>query len=207
MKHRQSNSVSQPIQVDCLSLIVFLPGGTNTANFNTIKLSFIIAAFISFTKKYVLYYSSAQQHTIVKDVSSCATNLYFSMGSKNQCQVKMMHIKWVPSFISVHRKKKSQAHSLVIADDNSLSKKIQTNDPSPKKEEKKNTLIQYNLCYKRFDRYKLNVSFCKCLNTAPSDFSHYLQDERNFISVQQKTKILMGFVEQKPIRQSTYLSH
>lgn len=61
MKHTQSNSVSQPIQVDCLSLIVFLPGGTNTENFDTIKLSFIIAAFSSFTKKYVLYYRGTQQ--------------------------------------------------------------------------------------------------------------------------------------------------
>ena len=61
MKHRQCNSVSQPIQVDCLSLIVFLPGGTDTENFDIIKLSCIIAAFSSFTKKYVLYYSGAQQ--------------------------------------------------------------------------------------------------------------------------------------------------
>lgn len=61
MKHRYSNAVSQPIQVDCLSLIVFLPGGTDTENFDTIKLSFMIAAFGSFTKKYVLYYSGTQQ--------------------------------------------------------------------------------------------------------------------------------------------------
>lgn len=67
MRKREGNEAqtvqfsSQPIQVDCLSLIVFLPGGTNTENFDTIKLSHIIAAFSSFTKKYVLYYSGTQQ--------------------------------------------------------------------------------------------------------------------------------------------------
>lgn len=95
-----------------------------------------------------------QQHTIVKDVSSCAANNYFSMRSKNQCQAKMMRIRWVSSFISVHRNKKSQAHSLIIADNNNLSKKqiiLHKNYKIKKYCDTISSMLQ------KVDRYELNV--------------------------------------------------